>query len=64
MKIASNIAAGVLMRIGIVWSLQGLNLVGGSFMTGQPRWLVIGLIVAIAGIALLYWINVRHWPNR
>ena len=64
MKIASNIAATVLVLIGLVWSLQGLNLLGGSFMTGQPKWLIIGIIVAIAGIALLYWINGRHLPNR
>jgi hypothetical protein len=59
MKIGSNIAATVLVFIGIVWSLQGLNLLGGSFMTGQPKWLIIGIIVVIVSIALLYWINVR-----
>jgi hypothetical protein len=64
MKVGSNIAAAVLVLIGLVWSLQGLNLLGGSFMTGQPQWLIIGIIVAIAGIALSYWINVRHRPNH
>jgi len=45
---------GVLMLlIGGLWTLQGLGLVGGSFMTGSRMWLVIGLLVAIAGIALL-----------
>jgi hypothetical protein len=42
-----------LLRFGAVWTLQGLNLWGGSFMTGSPRWLVIGLVLVIAGIALL-----------
>lgn len=64
MKIGSNIAGAILVLIGIVWSLQGLNLLGGSFMTGQPKWLIIGVIVAITGIAVLYWINVRHRPNH
>jgi uncharacterized membrane protein HdeD (DUF308 family) len=64
MRIGSNIAAAVLVLIGIVWSLQGLNLLGGSFMTGQPKWLIIGIIVAIAGIVLFYWINVRHGPDH
>lgn len=42
-----------LLRFGVVWTLQGLNLWGGSFMSGSPRWLVIGLILVVAAIALL-----------
>jgi UPF0716 family protein affecting phage T7 exclusion len=43
----------VLLRFGVVWTLQGLNLWGGSFMSGSQRWLVIGLILLVAGILLL-----------
>jgi hypothetical protein len=43
--------------IGGVWALQGLNLLGGSFMTGQFQWLIIGIAVAMIGIALLFWAN-------
>jgi uncharacterized membrane protein HdeD (DUF308 family) len=64
MKIGSNLAAAALVLIGLVWSLQGLNPLGGSFMTGQLKWLISGIIVAIAGIALLYWTNARHGPNH
>jgi hypothetical protein len=42
-----------LLRFGAVWTLQGLNLWGGSFMSGSPRWLVIGLILLFGGIMLL-----------
>jgi hypothetical protein len=42
-----------LLRFGVVWTLQGMNLWGGSFMTGSPRWLVIGLVLVIAGVMLL-----------
>jgi 4-hydroxybenzoate polyprenyltransferase len=63
MKIGLNIAAAVLVLIGLVWSLQGLNLLAGSFMSGKFEWLIIGIIVAIAGVAL-YWINVRRRHNR
>jgi hypothetical protein len=42
-----------LLRFGVVWTLQGLNLWGGSFMSGSPRWLVIGVVLDIAGIMLL-----------
>jgi hypothetical protein len=44
----------VLVLVGGLWTLQGLNLVGGSFMTGSALWLVIGVVVVIAGLALLF----------
>jgi hypothetical protein len=44
-------AAAVLA--GIVWTLQGLGYVGGSFMSGATMWAVIGPVVALAGLALI-----------
>jgi LPXTG-motif cell wall-anchored protein len=43
----------LLVVLGGLWTLQGLGLVGGSFMTGSRLWLVIGLVLVIAGAALL-----------
>jgi drug/metabolite transporter superfamily protein YnfA len=48
-----NIIGAVLMMLGAVWVVQGLNLLGGSFMSGQTQWAVIGAIVALVGAALL-----------
>jgi uncharacterized membrane protein YdbT with pleckstrin-like domain len=39
--------------IGGVFAGQGLNLIPGSFMTGNRMWLSIGLIVAVIGIILV-----------
>jgi len=39
--------------------LQGANILGGSFMTGQVTWLYIGIAVAIVGLGMLVWANVR-----
>ncbi len=39
--------------IGIVWTLQGLNILGGSGMSGQLIFAVIGPIVGIVGLILL-----------
>ena len=45
---------GVLaILVGIVWTLQGLGILGGSSMSGNPMWAVIGPIVALVGVALL-----------
>ena len=35
------------------WIAQGTGALGGSFMTGEGLWTVIGVIAALFGIALL-----------
>jgi hypothetical protein len=47
------IAGAILLVIGVLWSLQGSGAMGGGAMSGHSQWLVIGLIVALAGVALL-----------
>jgi hypothetical protein len=51
--VISVIVGLALLRFGVVWTLQGLNLWPGSFMSGSPRWLVIGVLLDVAGIWLL-----------
>ena len=49
------IAVGVLLvLLGVLWTLQGLNYVGGSAMSGKTLWAIIGPIVVIVG-AVLGW---------
>jgi hypothetical protein len=43
----------VLVLVGGLWTLQGLGVVGGSFMTGSTAWLVIGLVTVAMGLVLL-----------
>jgi hypothetical protein len=50
----------VLLLIGGLWTLQGVGVVGGSFMTGSATWLLIGLVLVAAGIALLARSRVRR----
>ncbi len=54
MKTMLTILGCLLIVVGVVWSSQGLSLIGGSFMTGQRAWLWIGFGVAVLGIALLF----------
>jgi hypothetical protein len=45
----------LLLLIGLVWTLQGANVLKGSqLMSGKPMWLVIGIVVAVAGLVLGY----------
>ncbi|MGB6947180.1 MAG: hypothetical protein WBE37_32575 [Bryobacteraceae bacterium] len=54
MRIAIRIVAVLLIVIGSVWFLQGINILPGSFMTGQIRWAVYGGIAVVVGIGLLF----------
>jgi hypothetical protein len=53
MTIALRILGALLVLMGGVWFLQGINVLPGSFMTGQMRWAVYGGIAVVAGIVLL-----------
>jgi hypothetical protein len=49
------IALGALMILaGAVWTGQGLGYIGGSAMTDQTVWAVIGPILAGLGVALIF----------
>ncbi|MCW3493448.1 hypothetical protein [Microbacterium sp. SSM24] len=43
----------VLIAIGLVWTLQGLNVLGGSAMSGSSLWATIGPIVLVVGVVLI-----------
>ena len=60
MRIALNIVACLLVLAGAAWFLQGINILPGSFMTGQTRWAVYGGIALAVGIALLLTANRRR----
>ena len=46
-------AVGVVLTIaGVIWALQGFGVIGGSFMSGDSVWAIIGPIVAVAGLGL------------
>ena len=40
----------ILVFIGVVWFFQGINLLPGSFMTGQIEWAVAGIFSAAIGL--------------
>ena len=47
------VVGSLMLVMGLVWTLQGLNVLGGSAMTGQTLWAVVGPIVAIAGVVIV-----------
>lgn len=39
-----------LVVVGLLWTAQGIGWVGGSFMSGELAWAIIGPIVVMTGI--------------
>jgi hypothetical protein len=53
MKSLLTIVGVLLVFSGVVWFLQGINVLPGSFMTGQTKWAIIGGATFVAGALLL-----------
>lgn len=53
MKIVLSIIGVLLVLMGGVWFLQGINILPGSFMTGQTQWAIYGALAILIGIGLL-----------
>ncbi|WP_432824412.1 hypothetical protein [Dactylosporangium sp. CA-092794] len=48
------VIVGVLLLLaGAVWTLQGLNVLGGSAMSGVTLWAIVGPVVVVVGLILL-----------
>ena len=52
----------LLVLVGVVWFLQGINILPGSFMTGQAQWAVYGVLAILAGIGILAYGRRRGSP--
>jgi hypothetical protein len=47
------LAIGILLvLVGALWTLQGLDVIGGSGMSGVAIWAVIGPFVALIGVVV------------
>lgn len=69
MKSVFLIGVGLLATIaGIIFALQGVGEIGGSFMSGTSLWAILGPLIALAGISLAtvgVWLGrrARHQPG-
>ena len=61
MRIVSTLLGVVMIAMGTVWILQGLDLAFRvGFMVGDKHWVVYGAILALLGIAQVIWSNTRQ----
>ncbi len=61
MALILKIAATLLILVGIIWFLQGINVLPGSVMTGDMKWAVIGGLSVLVGIGA--WIYAGRRPK-
>ncbi|MGB7095189.1 MAG: hypothetical protein WBD62_11145 [Anaerolineales bacterium] len=53
MKWLLNIVGVILVLIGIVWFFQGINVLLGSFMSGNSSYAFLGGLLVLAGSIIL-----------
>ena len=49
-----NVLGAVMFWMGCVWILQGINLLPGSFMTGQIKWAGFGAVMVVVGVVIVF----------
>ena len=47
------VVGAVIALLGLLFAGQGLNLVPGSFMTGDRTWFWVGLVLVVVGVVLI-----------
>jgi hypothetical protein len=60
MRIATMVLGVLCLLMGCIWILQGINILPGSFMTGQTKWAIYGGLLAAVGLGLLISANRRR----
>ena len=60
MRTSLNLIGVLVMLAGGTFFLQGINVLPGSFMTGDPQWAVNGGVMIVIGISLIAWANRRR----
>ena len=63
-RIVLMVMGCVLILMGVVWTLQGLDVLGGSAMSGQTLWAVLGPVVVVVGAVLLFRGRRMQSPQR
>ncbi|WP_158862075.1 hypothetical protein [Leifsonia sp. AG29] len=59
------VVPGVLLAAaGLVWTLQGVGVLGGSVMSGSSFWGIVGATLLVVGAVLIVVGIVRRRPRR
>jgi len=59
MKTLLMIVSILLILAGGIFFLQGINVLPGSYMTGDPQWTINGGVMIVIALGLMLWANRR-----
>jgi hypothetical protein len=63
MRIVSSLLGLLMIAMGGVWAMQGLNIgpdaILQGFMVGDVSWTIYGVVLALFGIGQVVWSNIR-----
>ena len=54
----------ILAAVGLVWTLQGTDVLGGSVMSGSSFWEIVGVVLLVVGLVLIVNAIMRRRPRR
>ena len=60
MRMVLKILAGLIFLAGLVWFLQGINILPGSYMTGDPQWAINGAIMMAVALVIFFFASRRR----
>ena len=60
MKSLWNIVGALIFLAGLVFFLQGIDVLPGSYMTGDPQWAINGAIMMAVALGLFVFANRRR----
>jgi hypothetical protein len=61
-KTILKIFAVLIMLMGGIWFLQGINVLPGSYMTGDSQWAINGGIAILIGAGLFWFVSRKNNP--
>jgi hypothetical protein len=60
MRVICTLIGLLMMAMGSVWILQGLNIAFlDSFMANDKQWVFWGALLALTGLGQVVWVNTR-----
>ena len=60
LRVVSIVVGILFLFTGVVWILQGTNVLTQGFMAGQSRWTGIGSAVVVIGVILIILGSIRR----
>jgi hypothetical protein len=62
-RLSLGVVGIIVIALGVIWTLQGSDVLGGSTMSGHPQWTLIGLALVVAGLGLVGFAAIRKGPR-